>query len=46
MRLQADIDYVDAAYEFERTSGISLEEHEALIFGIHARSGKNLVERN
>jgi hypothetical protein len=42
--LQADADHIDVAREFEDSVGFSAEENFAILFGLHSRSGRNLVE--
>jgi hypothetical protein len=42
--LQTDADYIDVAGEYEGLVGFSLEENTAMLFGLHARFGRNLVE--
>jgi len=43
-KLCADTDFVDVAREFEDSTGISIEENTAMLFGLHARYGRNLAE--
>lgn len=42
--LRADPDFVDISREFEESAGFSVEENTAMLLGLHARSGRNLVE--
>lgn len=42
--LQSDADYVNVAGEYEDLVGFSTEENTAMVFGLHARFGRNLVE--
>jgi hypothetical protein len=42
--LREDPDYADVSKEFEESSGFSLEENTAMLFGLHSRSGRNLAE--
>ena len=42
--LESDSDYVDVAQEYENSVGILVEENTAILFGLHARSGRTLVE--
>jgi hypothetical protein len=42
--LQTDADYIDVGREYENSVGFSVEENTAFLFGLHARSGRNLVE--
>ena len=43
-RQSADADFVDVAREFEEYAGITTEENTAMLFGLHARFGRNLAE--
>jgi hypothetical protein len=43
--LEGDPDFVDAAKEYERSTGLSLHELEALVFATHARFGEGLAKR-
>ena len=43
--LRNDPDFVDIAGEHERATGLTLEEFEAMIFAVHARFGKELVQK-
>lgn len=40
--LRQDPDLVDVAGEYQKTTGLTLEEYEAMIFGTHARFGEEL----
>ncbi|HEY6248998.1 MAG TPA: hypothetical protein VI685_03500, partial [Candidatus Angelobacter sp.] len=41
--LRSDPDFVDVAAEHQKATGLTIEEFEALIFGVHARFGEELV---
>lgn len=43
--LSGDPDFVNVAGEHQQTTGLSLDEFEALILGVHARFGKSLVQK-
>lgn len=43
--LSSDPDYVDVAGEFEKTTGMSLLEFEALVFAVHARFGPKFSDQ-
>jgi hypothetical protein len=40
--LRQDPDFVDVAGEYQKATGLTLEEYEAMIFGAHARFGEEL----
>jgi hypothetical protein len=43
-KLASDADYVDCGTEYAASIGFSLEEHIAMLFGLHARFGRNLIK--
>jgi hypothetical protein len=43
--LRGDPDFVDVAAEQQKAIGLTLEEFEAMIFGVHARFGEGLVKK-
>lgn len=43
--LRSDADFVDVAAEHQKVVGLTIEEFEALIFGVHARFGEKLVRK-
>src|SRR6185312_15636614 len=43
--LRNDPDFVDVAAEHQKATGLTIEESEALIFGVHARFGEALVKK-
>lgn len=43
--LRSDPDFVDVAEEHQKATGLTIEEFEALIFGVHARFGEELVRK-
>lgn len=43
--LHSDADFVDAAGEYQRATGLTIEEFESLILGVHARFGEDLVDK-
>jgi hypothetical protein len=43
--LRGDPDFVDVAEEHEKATGLTLEEFEAMVFGVHARFGEGIVKK-
>ena len=43
--LRDDPDFVDVAGEHQKSTGLTLDEFAALILGVHARFGENLVQK-
>ena len=43
--LSSDPDFIDVSGEHHKATGLTLEEFEAMIFGVHARFGENLVQK-
>ena len=43
--LSADPDFVDVVGEHQQSTGLTLDEFEALILGVHARFGESLVQK-
>jgi hypothetical protein len=43
--LKGTPDFIDVAREHQSATGLTLEEFEALILGVHARFGENLVQK-
>ena len=44
-QLRGDPDFVDVALEHRRASGLTVEEFEALVFGVHARFGEETARK-
>jgi hypothetical protein len=43
--LRADPDFVDVAGEHQKATGLTVEEFEAMIFGVHSRFGEELAKK-
>ena len=43
--LRSDPDFVDLVGEYEKATGLTVEEFEAMIFAVHARFGEELVQK-
>jgi len=43
--LRCDPDFVDVAAEHQKATGLTIQEFEALVFGVHARFGEGLVRK-
>ena len=43
--LRSDPDFIDVAGEHHAATGLTLEEFEAMVFGVQARFGENLVQK-
>ena len=43
-KLASDLDYVDCGAEYAASMGVSFDEYTAMLFGLHARFGRDIVK--